>query len=82
MQRYKTTGDKPIMDAAKLYYSFETGEGNGLLGVFVTIFLYIFTCFAAGAILYMYFLRYVTFSKFDLDSFFVLTSLSTARVIL
>lgn len=56
--RYQNLGgDNPIADCAKLYYHFLRAEGSGLAGIFITIFLYFFTCFAAAAILYMYFLR-------------------------
>ncbi|KAK2169280.1 hypothetical protein NP493_1197g00020 [Ridgeia piscesae] len=50
-------GDNPIADFAKLYFHYLRTEGSGLSGILVTIFLYFFTCFTSGAILYMYFLR-------------------------
>ena len=57
-QRYEDLGgDIPIADFAKLYHHFYRAEGSGLAGIFIVCFLYFFTCFAAGSILYMYFLR-------------------------
>ncbi|CAD5113719.1 DgyrCDS2883 [Dimorphilus gyrociliatus] len=53
----KLGGDTPIADYAKLYWTFQRIEGSGLAGIFITVLLYAFTCFAAGAIVYMYFLR-------------------------
>lgn len=50
-------GDNPIADFAKLYFHYLRTEGSGLSGILITIFLYFFTCFTSGAILYMYFLR-------------------------
>ncbi|ELU07382.1 hypothetical protein CAPTEDRAFT_226170 [Capitella teleta] len=56
--RYKDVGgDVPIGDCAKLYWHFYRAEGSGLAGIFITLFLYVFTCFATGCFLYMYFLR-------------------------
>ena len=58
LQRYKYIGgDVPIADFAKLYYNFDREQGSGLAGIFITVFIYIFTMFMAGSILYMYFLR-------------------------
>ena len=58
MQSYKyNDGGEPIADAAKLWYYFDD-QGDGFFGILITVFLYFFHCFMAGAILYMYFLRY------------------------
>lgn len=58
LQRWrKMGGDIPIADYAKLYWTFQRIEGSGLAGIFITVVMYTFTCFASGAILYMYFLR-------------------------
>ena len=43
----------------KLYYHYLRTEGSGLPGILITVFIYVFVMFAAGAILYMYFLRSV-----------------------
>ena len=50
-------GDFPIGDAYKLYWHFDRYEKNGIIGIFITVFLYIVTMFSAATILYMYFLR-------------------------
>ncbi|KAL3889356.1 hypothetical protein ACJMK2_001700 [Sinanodonta woodiana] len=55
--RYKDDSITPTADFAKLWWHFTRVEGSGLAGVFITVFLYIFTIFISGAILYMYFLR-------------------------
>ncbi|XP_046362564.2 uncharacterized protein LOC124139499 [Haliotis rufescens] len=57
MQTYNNDSTEPIADAAKLYWHFYRAQGSGLAGIFITVFLYIFTSFMAGSILYMYFLR-------------------------
>ncbi len=49
-----------MADFVKLYWYFDNTQGSGLAGIFITLFLYIFTCFSAGSILYMYFLRLVS----------------------
>ncbi|ELU11189.1 hypothetical protein CAPTEDRAFT_202332 [Capitella teleta] len=47
--RYKDVGgDVPIGDCAKLYWHFYRAEGSGLAGIFITLFLYVFTCFATA----------------------------------
>jgi len=50
-------GDVPIGDAFKLYWHFFRFDGNGAVGIVLTIFLYVVTLFTASSILYMYFLR-------------------------
>ena len=50
-------GIEPIADAAKLYWHFFRLEGNGLAGIFLTLFVYFFIVFVAVACLYMYFLK-------------------------
>jgi hypothetical protein len=58
MGRYKNQeGTEPIADAAKLYWHFFRLEGNGLAGIFLTLFVYFFIMFVAVACLYMYFLK-------------------------
>nr|XP_002734565.1 PREDICTED: uncharacterized protein LOC100373469 [Saccoglossus kowalevskii] len=52
-----TSGDDPIADASKLYYNFVRIQNNGLVGIFMTIFLYLFCMFTTVVIVYMYFLR-------------------------
>ena len=49
--------DTPIGDAFKLYWHFNQREGNGAVGIVLTIFLYIVTLFTASTMLYFYFLR-------------------------
>ena len=56
--RYRFVGgDFPIGDAYKLYWHFDRYEKNGIIGIFITVFLYVVTVFTASTILYMYFLR-------------------------
>jgi len=50
-------GDVPIGDAFKLYWHFFRFDGNGAVGIVLTIFLYVVTLFTASSVLYMYFLR-------------------------
>lgn len=49
-------GDVPIGDAFKLYWHFFRFDGNGTVGIVLTIFLYVVTLFFASSVLYMYFL--------------------------
>lgn len=53
------TTAEPIADFAKMYWVLVRTQGSGYGGIFITVFLYLFIMFASGAILYMYFLRYV-----------------------
>lgn len=48
--------DLPTADITKLYWHFVRLEGNGVVGVFLVLFLYIFTTFVSVACFYMYFL--------------------------
>ncbi|CAB3994118.1 partial [Paramuricea clavata] len=58
LKRYRLLGgDIPIGDAYKLYWHFDRYEKNGIIGIFITVFLYIVTVFSAATVLYMYFLR-------------------------
>ncbi|XP_022101493.1 uncharacterized protein LOC110985071 [Acanthaster planci] len=50
-------GDEPIADAAKLYYHFQQTHGTGLMGILLTVPIYVFLMFLAIVIFYMYFLR-------------------------
>ena len=61
---YDGGGKEPVADFAKLYWHFDNTQGSGIAGIFITLFLYIFTCFAAGAILYIYFLRLDVFQLY------------------
>ena len=47
----------PTADMTKLYWHFSSLEGSGVVGIFLTLFLYIFTTFTALTCFYMYFLR-------------------------
>ncbi|KAL5249152.1 hypothetical protein ACHWQZ_G018108 [Mnemiopsis leidyi] len=46
-----------VGDAFKLYEIFDRKENNGLVGAFLTIFIYFFLSFLSGVIFYMYYLR-------------------------
>ncbi|XP_033640408.1 uncharacterized protein LOC117300735 [Asterias rubens] len=50
-------GDEPTADAAKLYYHFAQTHGTGLMGILLTIPIYVFLMFFAAVVFYMYFLR-------------------------
>ncbi|XP_038052469.1 uncharacterized protein LOC119725181 [Patiria miniata] len=50
-------GDEPIADAAKLYYLFQQTHGTGLMGILMTVPIYLFLMFFAAVVFYMYFLR-------------------------
>ncbi len=69
LQRYQDgDGNHPVADAAKLYWHFTRTQGSGVAGIFITLFLYTFTCFTAAAILYMYFLRFAKLFFFGRQS--------------
>ncbi|XP_070533195.1 uncharacterized protein [Ptychodera flava] len=70
-----TSGDDPIADASKLYYNFYRLQNNGLVGIFMTIFLYIFCMFTTVVIIYMYFLRLHNNGRM-LDTYHRLSSLN------
>ena len=56
--RYQSPrSDTPTADATKLYWHFLSLEDGGIVGIFLTIFLYIFTTFITLACFYMYLLR-------------------------
>ncbi len=44
-------------DVTKLYWHFDRLEGNGVVGIFLLIFLYLFVSILTLACLYMFFLR-------------------------
>ena len=46
-----------VGDAFKLYEVFDRKENNGLVGAFLTVFIYFFISFLSGVIFYMYYLR-------------------------
>ncbi|KAJ8020621.1 hypothetical protein HOLleu_40259 [Holothuria leucospilota] len=50
-------GDEPIADAAKLYYHFYRIHNNGLMGILLTVPIYLCLMFLTFVIFYMYFLR-------------------------
>ncbi|XP_071854026.1 uncharacterized protein [Apostichopus japonicus] len=50
-------GDEPIADAAKLYFHFYRIHNNGLMGILLTVPLYLSLMFLSFVIFYMYFLR-------------------------
>ena len=49
--------DLPTADITKLYWHFARLEGSGVVGVFLALFLYVFTTFVTLACFYMYFLQ-------------------------
>ncbi|XP_061850906.1 uncharacterized protein LOC104551953, partial [Colius striatus] len=49
--------EKPIADAAKLYWVFLRAEESGILGVLITVILYTILFFISSTMLYLYFLR-------------------------
>ena len=49
--------DLPTADITKLYWHFVRLEGSGVVGVFLALFLYVFTTVVTLACFYMYFLR-------------------------
>ncbi|OWF49741.1 uncharacterized protein LOC110451314 [Mizuhopecten yessoensis] len=55
--RQEVTAINPIADFTKLYWHFDTVEGSGLAGIFLTAFIYVFHMFMTASCLYMYFLR-------------------------
>ena len=59
LKRYKSqTVTYPIADGAKLYWHFYHVENTGLAWIFIMIFIYVFTCFMACALLSRYFIRF------------------------
>lgn len=46
-----------VGDAFKLYEVFDRKENNGLVGAFLTLFIYFFLSFLSGVVFYMYYLR-------------------------
>ncbi|XP_076802649.1 uncharacterized protein LOC143446753 isoform X2 [Clavelina lepadiformis] len=55
--RYANSAAQPIGDAFKLYWHFLSTEGSGVIGIPMTIFLYVIVIFIAVVILYLYFLK-------------------------
>ena len=54
LKRYENqTGTYPMADGAKLYWHFYHVESTGLAGIFIMLFIYVFTCFMACALLCM-----------------------------
>jgi len=49
--------DMALADFSKMYWYYVRTEGTGIGGIFITVFIYCFTTFASGSVLYMYFLR-------------------------
>ncbi|XP_064016947.1 uncharacterized protein LOC135184794 isoform X3 [Pogoniulus pusillus] len=49
--------EKPIADAAKLYWVFVRAEESGIPGVLITVMLYTILFIISSAMLYLYFLR-------------------------
>uniref|UniRef100_A0A8C3GGX7 Orofacial cleft 1 candidate gene 1 protein n=1 Tax=Cairina moschata TaxID=8855 RepID=A0A8C3GGX7_CAIMO len=49
--------EKPIADAAKLYWVFLRTEESGVLGALITVMLYTVLFIISSAVLYLYFLR-------------------------
>ncbi|XP_074841564.1 uncharacterized protein LOC142008281 [Carettochelys insculpta] len=49
--------EKPIADAAKLYWLFSKTEQSGIPGVFITVVLYTILFIISSTILFLYFLR-------------------------
>ncbi|XP_071889196.1 uncharacterized protein [Anas platyrhynchos] len=49
--------EKPIADAAKLYWAFLRTEESGVLGALITVMLYTVLFIISSAVLYLYFLR-------------------------
>ena len=49
--------DEPTADVTKLYWHFVRVEGNGVVGIFLLLFIYFFMTFVTVASYYMYFLR-------------------------
>lgn len=50
-------GDEPIADSAKLYFHFYRIHNNGLMGILLTVPIYLLMMFLSFVIFYMYFLR-------------------------
>ena len=48
---------EPTADVTKLYWHFVRVEGNGVVGIFLLLFIYFFMTFVTIASYYMYFLR-------------------------
>ncbi|XP_010115828.1 PREDICTED: uncharacterized protein LOC104477431, partial [Chlamydotis macqueenii] len=49
--------EKPIADAAKLYWAFLRTEESGIPGALITVMLYTILFFISSTVLYLYFLR-------------------------
>eukprot|EP01137_Pigoraptor_chileana_P024220 Opistho-2@91791 len=57
MQRYKNEGEM-IGDAFKLYWHFDEEQGSGLVGIFLTVFIYACDMFLGCVLCYVYFLKW------------------------
>ncbi|XP_058231815.1 uncharacterized protein ofcc1 [Hemibagrus wyckioides] len=56
--RLSYSAEKPVADAAKLYWHFHRLEQSGTAGILITLFLYIVLFILSFTMLYMYFLRF------------------------
>ncbi|XP_009883732.1 PREDICTED: orofacial cleft 1 candidate gene 1 protein [Charadrius vociferus] len=55
--RLENSVEKPIADAAKLYWVFQRAEESGIPGALITVILYIILFIISSTVLYLYFLR-------------------------
>ncbi|XP_055262365.1 uncharacterized protein LOC129543293, partial [Moschus berezovskii] len=55
--RFTESGETPVADAAKLYWMFERTMQSGILGVMLTVLLYVLLFIISSLILYVYCLR-------------------------
>uniref|UniRef100_A0A8B9QBT3 Orofacial cleft 1 candidate gene 1 protein n=1 Tax=Apteryx owenii TaxID=8824 RepID=A0A8B9QBT3_APTOW len=67
--RLANSVEKPIADAAKLYWVFLRAEESGIPGALITVMLYTILFIISSTVLYLYFLRYVSLSCWLLDVF-------------
>ncbi|XP_053084171.1 uncharacterized protein ofcc1 isoform X2 [Pangasianodon hypophthalmus] len=56
--RLSYSAEKPVADAAKLYWHFHRLEQSGTAGILITLFLYTVLFILSFTMLYMYFLRF------------------------
>ncbi|XP_077967584.1 uncharacterized protein LOC144421905 [Styela clava] len=55
--RYQFSASQPIGDAYKLYWHFLRIQGSGVIGVPLTVYLYVLLMFTSIVVLYLYFLK-------------------------
>lgn len=67
-QRLAYSVEKPIADAAKLYWVFLRSEESGVSGALITVMLYTVLFIISSTVLYLYFLRYVFLSHYSRKS--------------